>query len=62
MEKLKKVEFDEIALVLYDREGERIKSFPVSLPRVTPKNLPVEGKIERVDRRPFWYPTNVVFE
>ncbi len=57
-----KVEFDEIALVLYDRKGERIKSFPVSLPRVTPKKLPIEGKIERVERRPFWYPTKETLE
>jgi len=52
-----KVEFNEIAMVVYDRKGEKVKSFPVALPRVTPENLPIEGEVVSVEKHPFWYPT-----
>ncbi len=44
-------------MVVYDSKGERVKSFPVALPRITPNNLPIEGEVVRIEKRPFWYPT-----
>lgn len=50
------VSFETARLELQTR-GQVVETFPVCLPRVRPKGLPVTGKVAGVKFSPVWYPT-----
>ena len=54
-EYLIKVSFSQARLTLFEGEN-KLKEFPVALPRVTPQ-LPIRGKVLRIEKDPFWFPT-----
>ncbi|MBU2109922.1 L,D-transpeptidase [Patescibacteria group bacterium] len=56
-EYLIKISFSEFKLFLFDSEGQELLSFPVALPKITPKNLPIKGKVVRIEKNPYWFPT-----
>jgi lipoprotein-anchoring transpeptidase ErfK/SrfK len=50
------VRFDIASLELSRDFGEILKNFPVALPKVRPR-LPIEGRVEKTEREPWWAPT-----
>lgn len=56
------VKFSERMLYLYDSQGEEIVTYPVAIPRVQKYPLPLEGRVERIELDPWWYPTEDTLE
>jgi lipoprotein-anchoring transpeptidase ErfK/SrfK len=58
------VNFKEFKLSLTDEKGRELKNYPVALPNpsATPKNLPIRGKVLRIEKDPYWYPTESIRE
>lgn len=54
-----KVDFKKIRLIVYDEAYNEIASYPVCLPKETPK-LPATGRLIRVEINPIWYPTEKI--
>ena len=55
-EYLIKVKFSEVKLYLI-KDGKEMTTFPVAVPSFIPKILPIEGKVVRIGKNPYWYPT-----
>lgn len=56
------VKFSERMLYLYDSGGEEIATYPVAIPRTQKYPLPLEGRVERIELDPWWYPTEDTLE
>jgi lipoprotein-anchoring transpeptidase ErfK/SrfK len=56
-EYLIKISFSEIALILFDGDGQELENFPVALPKVTLKSFPIKGKVAKIEKKPYWFPT-----
>jgi len=52
-----KVDFSEFKLIVSNANGTEIITFPVAIPKTTPKSIPIEGEIKHIERNPYWYPT-----
>ena len=51
------VDFSDFKLTLFNGRGEKLAAFPVALPEFIP-NLPIEGRVKKIVRNPYWYPTS----
>jgi hypothetical protein len=60
-EYLIKVKFSEVKLYLI-KDGKEMTTFPVAVPSFIPKILPIEGKVVRIEKNPYWYPTSGIRE
>jgi len=52
-----KIDFSEMKLILFDDTGQELLNFPVALPKITPCNFPIEGRIAKIEKDPYWFPT-----
>ena len=56
-EYLIKIKFSEARLFLFSDREETIADFPIGLPMLDPKVVPIDGEVMRIERNPYWYPT-----
>lgn len=55
-----RVDFSKKALFfveLTDSSEAVVKIYPVALPEITPRNLPITGRVVEIIKNPYWYPT-----
>lgn len=56
-EYLIRVDFSERKLFLINDVGIIVAAYPVAVPGFNPNFLPAYGTVTRVEKRPYWYPT-----